>query len=152
MFHPRAIILHPKAIFCALSLLFCALVWEEAIFAVSKRCANEGFACICKEKIYVEQKTVKIFLWKGSPRSSKISLPKNFGKIHSIFLMIIFCPKIFKICISTHPNGVYNIYFFSLKSVEHFPRNRTFLIFFSPSITPKKRNLRADIWWNFIPH
>ena len=37
--------------FCALGPLFCALVQEEAIFAVCKRCANEGFACMCKEKI-----------------------------------------------------------------------------------------------------
>ena len=29
---------------------FCALVREEAIFAVCKRCANEGFAYMCKEK------------------------------------------------------------------------------------------------------
>ena len=36
--------------FCALGPLFCALVREEAIFAVCKRCANEGFACMCKEK------------------------------------------------------------------------------------------------------
>ena len=36
--------------FYALGPLFCALVREEAIFAVCKRCANEGFACICKEK------------------------------------------------------------------------------------------------------
>ena len=35
--------------FCALGPLFCALVLEEAIFAVCKRCANEGFACMCKE-------------------------------------------------------------------------------------------------------
>ena len=36
--------------FCALGPLFCALVREEAIFAACKRCANEGFACMCKEK------------------------------------------------------------------------------------------------------
>ena len=36
--------------FCALGPLFCALVRDEAIFAVCKRCANEGFACMCKEK------------------------------------------------------------------------------------------------------
>ena len=35
--------------FYALGPLFCALVREEAIFAVCKRCANEGFACMCKE-------------------------------------------------------------------------------------------------------
>ena len=29
--------------------LFCALVREEAIFAVCKQWANEGFACMCKE-------------------------------------------------------------------------------------------------------
>ena len=34
--------------FCARGPLFCALVREEAIFAVCKRCANEGFACMCK--------------------------------------------------------------------------------------------------------
>ena len=28
---------------------FCALVREEAISAVCKRCANEGFACMCKK-------------------------------------------------------------------------------------------------------
>ena len=38
--------------FCALGPLFCALVREEAIFAVCKRCANEGFACMCKEKFF----------------------------------------------------------------------------------------------------
>ena len=38
--------------FCALGPLFCALVREEAIFAVCKRCANEGFACMCKENIF----------------------------------------------------------------------------------------------------
>ena len=37
-------------LFCALGPLFSALVREEAIFAVCKRCANEGFACMCKEK------------------------------------------------------------------------------------------------------
>ena len=36
--------------FSALGPLFCALVREETIFAVCKRCANEGFACMCKEK------------------------------------------------------------------------------------------------------
>ena len=36
--------------FCALGPLFCALVRKEAFFAVCKRCANEGFACMCKEK------------------------------------------------------------------------------------------------------
>ena len=36
--------------FCTLGPLFSALVREEAIFAVCKRCANEGFACLCKEK------------------------------------------------------------------------------------------------------
>ena len=35
--------------FCALGPVSCALVREEAIFAVFKRCANEGFACMCKE-------------------------------------------------------------------------------------------------------
>ena len=39
-----------KGFFCALGTLFCALVRKEAIFAVCKRCANEGFACMCKEK------------------------------------------------------------------------------------------------------
>ena len=33
--------------------LYCALVREEAIFAACKRCANESYACMCKEK-YVE--------------------------------------------------------------------------------------------------
>ena len=28
---------------------------EEAIFAVCKRCANEGFACMCKENVYLNQ-------------------------------------------------------------------------------------------------
>ena len=37
--------------FCALAPLFCALVREEAIFAACKRCAKEGFACVCKEKV-----------------------------------------------------------------------------------------------------
>ena len=32
--------------------LFCALVREEAIFAVCKRCANESFAYMCKEKYH----------------------------------------------------------------------------------------------------
>ena len=41
-------------LFCALEPLFCALVREEAIFAVCKRCANEGFACICKEKEFFD--------------------------------------------------------------------------------------------------
>ena len=39
-------------LFCALGPLFCALVREKAIFAVCKRCANEGFACMCKEKSF----------------------------------------------------------------------------------------------------
>ena len=30
---------------------FCALVRDEPIFAVCKRCANEGFACMCKENV-----------------------------------------------------------------------------------------------------
>ena len=38
-------------LFCALGPLFGALVRGEAIFDVCKRCANEGFACMCKEKI-----------------------------------------------------------------------------------------------------
>ena len=38
--------------FCSLGPLFCALVREKAIFAVCKRCANEGFACMCKENKY----------------------------------------------------------------------------------------------------
>ena len=36
-------------LFCAPGKLFCALVRKEAIFAVRERCANEGFACMCKE-------------------------------------------------------------------------------------------------------
>ena len=39
-----------RPFFCALGPLFCALVREEAIFAVCKWCANEGFACMWKEK------------------------------------------------------------------------------------------------------
>ena len=54
MFHPRAIILYLRAIFLrpigAIYILFGALVREEAIFAVCKRFANEGFALPCKEK------------------------------------------------------------------------------------------------------
>ena len=34
--------------------LFCALVREEAIFAVCKPCANERFACMCKNKPIVQ--------------------------------------------------------------------------------------------------
>ena len=37
---------------CALGPLFCALLREEAIFVVCKRCANEGSACMCKEKTH----------------------------------------------------------------------------------------------------
>ena len=44
--------------FCALGPLFCALVREEAIFAVCKRCANEGFACMCKEKRFLSLKNI----------------------------------------------------------------------------------------------
>ena len=40
--------------FCALGPLFCALVREEAIFSVCTRCANEGFACMCKVKEFFE--------------------------------------------------------------------------------------------------
>ena len=36
----------------ALGPLFCALVREEAIFVVCKQCAKEGFACMCKEKLF----------------------------------------------------------------------------------------------------
>ena len=43
--------------FCALRPLFCALVREEAIFAVCYRCANEGFACMCKEKKCIDLKS-----------------------------------------------------------------------------------------------
>ena len=39
-------------LFCALGPLFCALVREKAIFAVYKWCANEGFACMCKDKLF----------------------------------------------------------------------------------------------------
>ena len=46
---------------CALGPLFCALMREEAIFAVCKRCANEGFACICKENIFNQILVKKLF-------------------------------------------------------------------------------------------
>ena len=60
--------------FCALGPLFCALVREEAIFAVCKRCANEGFACMCKEKysnvlrhiVIVGQVRILVFLFRYS--------------------------------------------------------------------------------------
>ena len=42
----------PKGHFFALGPVFCALVREEAIFVVCKRCANKGFACMCKEKVF----------------------------------------------------------------------------------------------------
>ena len=49
-------------LFCALGPLFYALVREEDTFAVCKRCANEGFACMCKEKYifptFLRQKVV----------------------------------------------------------------------------------------------
>ena len=35
--------------FCALVTLFCYIVRESAIFAACTRCANDGFAWICKE-------------------------------------------------------------------------------------------------------
>ena len=38
-------------LFCAIGPLFRALVREEAIFAVCKRCANEGCARMCQENI-----------------------------------------------------------------------------------------------------
>ena len=41
-------------LFCALGPSFCARVREEAILAVGKRCANEGFACMCKELVYFD--------------------------------------------------------------------------------------------------
>ena len=67
--------INPRAFFCALGLLFCALVREEAIFAVCKRCANEGFTCMCKEKsILLLYISVSMF-----------SL--EFGKIYQIFLI-----------------------------------------------------------------
>ena len=49
-----------RPFFCALGSLFCALVREEAIFAVCKRCANEGFACMCKEKIFKKSTTLTL--------------------------------------------------------------------------------------------
>ena len=57
--------------FCALGPLFCALVREEAIFAVCKRCANEGFACMCKEK--------KVFFTHApSPSPRPVGLGRGF--------------------------------------------------------------------------
>ena len=50
---PKGDYFTPKGhFFCTLGPLFCTLVREEAIFAVCKRCANEGFACMCKEKTF----------------------------------------------------------------------------------------------------
>ena len=43
--------------------------WEEAIFAVCKRCANEGFACMCKEK--------KFYYEKSNIFTSRIVLPEE---------------------------------------------------------------------------
>ena len=48
--------------FCTLGPLFCALVREEAIFAICKRCANEGFACMCKEIVHYDTSAMKRFL------------------------------------------------------------------------------------------
>ena len=39
-------------LFCPLGPLFCGLVREKAVFAICKRCANEGFACMCKENVF----------------------------------------------------------------------------------------------------
>ena len=39
-------------------LLFCAQVPEVAIFAASKRCANDGFACMCKDIVHYDTPTV----------------------------------------------------------------------------------------------
>ena len=59
--------------FCALGPLFCALVREEAIFAVCKRCANEGFACVRKKK-NSEIKLVSRYF-----KNSEISVVRYFG-------------------------------------------------------------------------
>ena len=47
-------------------------------------------------KIYVEQQTVKMFLWKGSARSSKISLRNKFLNNSNNFFNDFFCPGIKK--------------------------------------------------------
>ena len=47
--------------FCALEPLFCALLREEAIFAVCKRCASEGFACMYKEKRFSHEYRTKFY-------------------------------------------------------------------------------------------
>ena len=39
--------------------LFCTLVRQEAIFAVCKRCANEGFACMCQEIVHYDTSAMK---------------------------------------------------------------------------------------------
>ena len=50
-------------LFCALGPLFCALVREKAIFAVCQRCANESFACTCKEKVFFIHWGKKLSRW-----------------------------------------------------------------------------------------
>ena len=49
-------------LFCTLGPLFCAMVREEAIFAVCKRCANEGFTCMCKEKDFTHMLAALAFV------------------------------------------------------------------------------------------
>ena len=42
--------------------LFCALVRKETIFAVYKRCVNEGFECMYKENIFLTVFSIKNFI------------------------------------------------------------------------------------------
>ena len=43
--------------------LFWTLVREEAIFAVCKRCVNEGFACMCKGNVFFLISFDKFDVW-----------------------------------------------------------------------------------------
>ena len=54
---------------------------EEAIFAVCKRCANEGFACMCKEKIYLYTRNVRHDVLRSLLRSRNAKLLKQVNSI-----------------------------------------------------------------------
>ena len=79
---PKGDYFTPKGhFFCTLGPLFCALVREEAIFAVCKRCANEGFTCMCKEnKCSTRFRTKQEHIWhKFEKRADRIVLRARFS-------------------------------------------------------------------------
>ena len=75
---------------------------EEAIFAVCKRCANEGFACMCKEKYFEKSIVLKepVNNYLGDNRYIKATKVGNlvsffyaFGKQNEVNMNNVFYAK-----------------------------------------------------------